>query len=156
MNSVSQGIDALAITRVVIRPVGQTKPGVTPQVTLSHCFVLTPIVHILFLSASHSGDNGLFFVIHGYQAHRDVLRDSQKTTISAMFHDVVYCLCVLQGRQFERVFSGNGADEDVVVGSARAYISALNKLISYYSASKQVSTGQESQNGVHKQQQVAV
>lgn len=73
-----------------------------------------------------------------------------------MFHDVVYCLCVLQGRQFERVFSGNGADEDVVVGSARAYISALNKLISYYSASKQVSTGQESQNGVHKQQQVAV
>lgn len=36
MNSVSQGIDALAITRVVIRPVGQMKPGVTPQVMLWH------------------------------------------------------------------------------------------------------------------------
>ena len=33
MNSVSQGIDAMAITRVVIRPTGQNvKPGVTPQV----------------------------------------------------------------------------------------------------------------------------
>ena len=33
MNSVSEGIDAMAITRVVIRPVGQNvKPGVTPQV----------------------------------------------------------------------------------------------------------------------------
>ncbi|KAL0021115.1 hypothetical protein WJX79_010332 [Trebouxia sp. C0005] len=91
MNSVSQGIDALAITRVVIRPVGQTMQGVTPQ-----------------------------------------------------------------GRQFQRVFSGNGADEDVVVGSARAYISALNKLISYYSASNQVSSGQEAGNGAHAQQPVAV
>lgn len=36
MNSVSQGIDALAITRVVIRPVGQIKPGVTPQVMQLH------------------------------------------------------------------------------------------------------------------------
>lgn len=44
-----------------------------------------------------------------------------------------------QGRRFERVFSGNGADEDIVVGSARAYVSALNKLISFYSASSQVS-----------------
>lgn len=33
MNSVSQGIDAIAITRVVIRPTGQNvKPGITPQV----------------------------------------------------------------------------------------------------------------------------
>lgn len=55
---------------------------------------------------------------------------------------------VLQGRQFERVFSGQGADEDVVVGSARAYVSALNKLISYYSASKQVSAGHAATNGV--------
>lgn len=62
----------------------------------------------------------------------------------------------LQGRRFERVFSGNGADEDVVVGSARAYVSALNKLISYQSASNQMSTGQESGNGLHKQQEVAV
>lgn len=49
----------------------------------------------------------------------------------------------MQGRRFERVFSGNGADEDIVVGSARAYVSALNKLISFYSASNQVSGQQE-------------
>lgn len=54
----------------------------------------------------------------------------------------------MQGRQFERVFSGQGADEDVVVGSARAYVSALNKLISYYSASKQVSAGHAATDGV--------
>ena len=60
---------------------------------------------------------------------------------------------LLQGRKFERVFSGNGADEDIVVGSARAYVSALNKLISYQSASKQVSAGQEAGNGVPQQQQ---
>lgn len=35
MNSVSEGIDAMAITRVVIRPTGQNvQPGVTPQVHL--------------------------------------------------------------------------------------------------------------------------
>lgn len=34
MNSVSQGIDAIAITRVVIRPTGQNvQPGITPQVS---------------------------------------------------------------------------------------------------------------------------
>ena len=37
MNSVSEGIDAMAITRVVIRPVGQdVKPGITPQVGFAH------------------------------------------------------------------------------------------------------------------------
>ena len=61
-----------------------------------------------------------------------------------------------QGRKFERVFSGNGADEDVVVGSARAYVSALNKLISYQSASNQMPKGQESGSHIPEQQQVAV
>jgi 2-isopropylmalate synthase len=35
----------------------------------------------------------------------------------------------------QRNFSGMGADEDIVVASARAYVSALNKLISFLSAS---------------------
>ena len=43
----------------------------------------------------------------------------------------------MQGRPYMRTFSGTGADEDVVVSSARAYISALNKLISYSSARNQ-------------------
>ncbi len=79
-------------------------------------------------------------------ARETLLRSSLNTTSKP----------VLQGRQFQRVFSGNGADEDVVVGSARAYISALNKLISYSSASSQVSAGQEAGNGAHAQQRVAV
>jgi 2-isopropylmalate synthase len=75
MSSVTQGIEALATTRVAIRPVdgaSQISAGVTPQ-----------------------------------------------------------------GRPYTRTFSGTGADEDVVVSSARAYISALNKLISYSSARNQ-------------------
>ena len=37
----------------------------------------------------------------------------------------------LQGRKTQRSFSGTSAHEDVVVGSARAYVNALNKLIAY-------------------------
>ena len=36
-----------------------------------------------------------------------------------------------QGRQYRRSFSGNGADCDIVVASVRAYVSALNKLITF-------------------------
>jgi 2-isopropylmalate synthase len=35
----------------------------------------------------------------------------------------------------QRNFSGNGADDDIVVSSARAYVSALNKLIAFIAAS---------------------
>jgi len=36
-----------------------------------------------------------------------------------------------QGRRAQRNFGGNGADSDIVVASVRAYVSALNKLITY-------------------------
>lgn len=39
-----------------------------------------------------------------------------------------------QGRQYQRTFSGTGADGDIVVSSARAYVSALNKLIGFLSS----------------------
>ena len=39
-----------------------------------------------------------------------------------------------QGGKVQRSYSGGGADEDIVVSSARAYISALNKMIAYLSA----------------------
>ena len=42
----------------------------------------------------------------------------------------------LQGRTTQRSFSGSSAHEDVVVGSARAYVNALNKLIAYAQAQK--------------------
>lgn len=36
-----------------------------------------------------------------------------------------------QGRRYKRSFSGNGTDCDIVVASVRAYVSALNKMISF-------------------------
>ena len=36
-----------------------------------------------------------------------------------------------QDKTFQRKFGGQGADDDIVVSSARAYISALSKLASY-------------------------
>ncbi|EIE24334.1 2-isopropylmalate synthase [Coccomyxa subellipsoidea C-169] len=74
MTSVTEGIEALASTRVSIRPVG-----------------------------GHA-DQG--FVIHA------------------------------QGGSTQRSFSGSGANEDIVVASARAYVSALNKLIAFMAASQ--------------------
>lgn len=41
-----------------------------------------------------------------------------------------------QGPKTQRVFTGSGADEDIVVGSARGYISALNKLIGFLSVAR--------------------
>lgn len=35
------------------------------------------------------------------------------------------------------MFSGNGADDDIVVSSVRAYVSAMNKLIAFVSKSEQ-------------------
>ena len=51
-------------------------------------------------------------------------------------------LCVLfflrlqylsQGHTHLRAFSGTGADDDIVVSSVRAYVSAMNKLIAHAS-----------------------
>jgi 2-isopropylmalate synthase len=39
-----------------------------------------------------------------------------------------------QGNVTQRTYSGNGADNDIVVASARAYVSALNKMIGFLSA----------------------
>ncbi|KAL6774011.1 LEU2 [Auxenochlorella protothecoides x Auxenochlorella symbiontica] len=72
MNGVTEGIEALAVTRVVIRPAG------------------------------------------------DPAAAGQRTDC--------------RGGQTTRAFSGTGAHEDVVVSSARAYISALNRMIPYVSA----------------------
>ena len=43
-----------------------------------------------------------------------------------------------QGGKTQRSYSGSGADEDIVVSSARAYVSALNKMIAYLSARERV------------------
>lgn len=43
--------------------------------------------------------------------------------------------CAVQGRKAQRSFTGQGADEDIVVASARAYVSALNKMIPFLSIS---------------------
>jgi 2-isopropylmalate synthase len=41
-----------------------------------------------------------------------------------------------QSRKVQRSFSGGGADEDIVVASVRAYVTALNKMISWMAANK--------------------
>ena len=46
------------------------------------------------------------------------------------------CCMDEQGRQSQRTFSGSGADEDIVVASARAYVSGLNKLVAFMKAPK--------------------
>lgn len=46
------------------------------------------------------------------------------------------CCMNEQGRQSQRTFSGSGADEDIVVASARAYVSGLNKLVAFMKAPK--------------------
>ena len=40
----------------------------------------------------------------------------------------------MQGGMTQRSFSGSGADEDIAVSSARAYVSAMNKMIPYITA----------------------
>lgn len=74
MNSVTEGIEALAVTRVIVRPAGEMA--------------------------------------------------DQSVILTA------------QGRATQRSFSGSSAHEDVVVGSARAYVNALNKIIAYTQAQK--------------------
>eukprot|EP01024_Parvocaulis_polyphysoides_P023093 TRINITY_DN2136_c0_g1_i4.p1 TRINITY_DN2136_c0_g1~~TRINITY_DN2136_c0_g1_i4.p1 ORF type:complete len:377 (-),score=52.01 TRINITY_DN2136_c0_g1_i4:232-1362(-) len=75
MNSVSEGIQALALTRVTIKPVDKIVKEASTVRTVQQ--------------------------VKG------------------------------EWQMVERTFSGSGADEDIVVSSARAYISALNKMISF-------------------------
>jgi hypothetical protein len=42
-------------------------------------------------------------------------------------------LVFLQGNTHLRTFSGTGADDDIVVSSVRAYVSAMNKMIAFVS-----------------------
>lgn len=64
---------------------------------------------------------------------------------------------LLQGGQTQRTFSGSGANEDIVVASARAYISALNKLIAFVSASQRAAeSAATAPAGEHDHEQHAV
>jgi 2-isopropylmalate synthase len=45
------------------------------------------------------------------------------------------------GGKVQRLFSGTGADEDIVVASARAYVSALNKMIGWMSTAPPAGAG---------------
>ena len=52
-----------------------------------------------------------------------------------------------QGPRQQRTFTGTGADEDIVVASARGYISALNKLIAFIGAANKQAEALESADG---------
>ena len=47
-------------------------------------------------------------------------------------------LVTLQGRTAQRSFAASAAHEDVVVGSARAYVNALNKLMEFVQTQQQI------------------
>jgi 2-isopropylmalate synthase len=54
-----------------------------------------------------------------------------ETTVRIQPHngEKEYSINLQTNRQFVRTFSGHGASTDIVVASARAYLSALNKLL---------------------------
>lgn len=94
MNSVTEGIEALAVTRVSIRPEGKL---------------------------------------------------AQEAVVTSA-----------QGRIYQRTFNGTGADEDVVVSSARAYVSALNKVIGFMSGKQQAANVMQSSDGDSSMREKAV
>ena len=55
-------------------------------------------------------------------------------------------LNVQTGDEFERQFSGTGSDTDIVVSSARAYVQALNKMLSWNMRRKEQQIGSDSNN----------
>ena len=54
----------------------------------------------------------------------------------------------VQGPKQQRTFTGTGADDDIVVASARGYVSALNKLIGFISSSNRLSAAERSMDSI--------
>ena len=54
----------------------------------------------------------------------------------------------MQGNTHQRTFSGNGADDDIVVSSVRAYVSAMNKLIAFVSKNERRAAEAASQSAL--------
>lgn len=61
----------------------------------------------------------------------------------------------MQGSTQQRTFSGNGADDDIVVSSVRAYVSAINKLIAFVSKSEQRAAEAADQKAVSSMEEEA-
>lgn len=63
---------------------------------------------------------------------------------------------MLQGYSQVRTFSATGADDDIVVSSVRAYVSAMNRLIAYVAKSQQrASQEQTIEDGMVAQQEAS-
>ena len=105
MSSVTEGITALAVTRVIVRPATE----------LTESTVTTAQVRVLSASACNS------------TSHISILRRSKPCTVPSADRLPLR----VQGRTTKRSFAASAAHEDVVVGSARAYVNALNKLMDW-------------------------
>lgn len=57
---------------------------------------------------------------------------------------------------FQRTFNGNGADEDIVVSSARAYIAAVNKLIAFVNTQQQAEASSSTNDAAATEEKEAV
>jgi len=66
------------------------------------------------------------------------------TRVQIRAHDPLTVTNPQTGSQVPRSYSGTGASEDVVVSSVRAYISALNKMLTFSIVKRQPSTGMRS------------
>ena len=117
--SVTEGIEALASTRVSIRPLDRA----VGEGFLIHAQVPapSPTAHT---SACASSCMRRWTPVQVCTAACSLDKRSSPVRV------------VQQGGQTARTFSGSGANEDIVVASVRAYVSALNRLIAYVSANQ--------------------
>jgi hypothetical protein len=127
VSSVTEGINALATTRRVACSFGGGQRCGAPVLaahgaacchgryssTLPSCFRRTPRADPLNPTTP--------------AAHRVTIRPAGKMAGEGWVTDA-------HSRKVQRSFSGNGADEDIVVASVRAYVTALNKMISWLSS----------------------
>ena len=58
-------------------------------------------------------------------------------------------LVIMQGPKQQRSFTGTGTDDDIIVASARGYVSALNKLIGFIASANKRPVAEQSMDGGH-------
>jgi len=101
LNSVTEGIDALAVTRVVVTPTNEDAIGGKRSIIAAGAGEINPN------NDEDSNENG---------------------------QDETYVV---------RKFSGSGSDADIVVSSARAYVSAINRLLSFNMRKMRINASKE-------------
>ena len=111
MNSVTEGITALAVTRVTVRPAADMAESVVTTAQV-RCASSALLWSVRLVAAQRNRTRCRYLLLIAYSI-------------------------ILQGRTAQRSFAASAAHEDVVVGSARAYVNALNKLMDFVQSQQQ-------------------